>query len=779
MKPATYLFILLALLVGSFAAPGVAGSAFAQQSQEGDTVGVIIQTSGSSETLAGYVESLGGTVNVAYDNVPAVAASIPASKMGELLTYPGVTHIEKDRLVSLQDDIPLEKETSHPMAYAVEDVAGVEVKAVDPTRFKPDTTPAGYANFGYTGADKIWEDTGYGEGTVVAVVDSGTVRNPCLQHAVIGAPGFPDGYNATGDGISPVDPRNYWHGTVVGGAIASSCVLDLSGNPSDPLYQAISRYLPWPADSVPIYGQAPKAQLYPVKVFDVTGRPTPTSLVLEGLDHILTLKKGGLLDIDIVNLGLGGSTVYDGRDAFDRFLKELYKAGILVVAAAGNNGPVPNSVGSPATSFSSVAVGALDYAPSSRVLYEYLGLVFGPDQVENTGDEGPGMGMVMRPTREVRVVNFSSRGPLSDGRMGPDLVALGHWNFHLGPQNNLLWASGTSFSSATVAGAAALLNAFWESHQGRETSPSVLRNVLLLSADPRRVNFRWKDPNDQGFGALDVARAFDRLKEDDVSLSEYPVYTGRLDPNILGKPVQGSTESYRSGTVNLRPSQERNAIFSISRSTSKVTVEIYDIVAPDNSDRAYLPNALEIHIQSAIRSDVDHPVAIYWYPALYGDSVTIEIEDGRWSLAGLPWAYQPMQPGLMKVSLIGDYANETRVRFKMRITRENYRVPPHNPIFEADLEMGDAFVIPVEIPAGTSTATFDLTWKRTWNNYPTSDIDLLVFDPDFNLVSLDGATLNAPERAVVADPVAGTWQVFVLGSEMYRPDHFKLFVKTE
>jgi hypothetical protein len=389
------------------------------------------------------------------------------------------------------------------------------------------------------------------------------------------------------------------------------------------------------------------------------------------------------------------------------------------------------------------------------------------------------MGMVMRPTREVRVVNFSARGPLSDGRLGPDLVALGHWNFHLGPQNNLLWAGGTSFSSSTVSGAAALLNAFREVHQGRETAPSVLRNVLLLSADPRQVNFRWRDPGDQGFGALDVARALGRLKKGDVTLAEYPVYTGRLEPDIMGTPVKGSEESYQSDPVILRPSQEHTAVFSISQNTSKVTVEIYDIVAPDNSDRAFLPNALEIHIQSAIRSDVDHPVVYYWYPALYGDSLTIEIEDGIWTLAGLPWAYQPMQPGLMKVSLIGDYSNEVPVRFKMRIRRENYRVPPRNPAFEGELNKGEAFVIPVEIPEGTSTATFDLAWNRTWAKYPTSNIDLLVFGPDFNLASLDGATLNAPERAVVADPVAGTWQVLILGSEMYRPDHFKLFVKTE
>jgi hypothetical protein len=197
----------------------------------------------------------------------------------------------------------------------------------------------------------------------------------------------------------------------------------------------------------------------------------------------------------------------------------------------------------------------------------------------------------------------------------------------------------------------------------------------------------------------------------------------------MGAPVKGSAESYQSEPVVLRPSQEHTAVFSISQNTSKVMVEIYDIVAPDNSDRAYLPNALEIHVQSAIRSDVDHPVAIYWYPDLYGDSLTIEIEDGPWTLAGLPWTYQPMQPGLMKVSLIGDYSNECSCPLQDAHYRENYRVSPRNPVFEATstkVRPRD----PGGDPEGTSTATFDLAWNRTWAKYPTSDIDLLVFGPD-------------------------------------------------
>jgi hypothetical protein len=41
-------------------------------------------------------------------------------------------------------------------------------------------------------------------------------------------------------------------------------------------------------------------------------------------------------------------------------------------------------------------------------------------------------------------------------------------------------------------------------------------------------------------------------------------------------------------------------------------------------------------------------------------------------------------------------------------------------------------------PQGTRSATFDLNWFRDWSRFPTSDIDMLVYDPDGNLVSMAG-----------------------------------------
>jgi subtilisin family serine protease len=761
--------MLLALVAGLFAAPAVSRPVYADNISSGEGfVDLIVKTDGSTDAVISKVSTLGGTVNFAYENASVIAIRIPAAKYIDLVNTPGVVRVVKDRIVYLTAEEGL-KGNTEPESYLVQDAAGIEVEALDPKSLDLSALPEGYENFIYTGAIDIWETTDFGAGTVVAVVDTGTVPNVCLSHAVIGAPGFPDGYNATGDGVPATDPQNHWHGTHVGGVIASACALDFSADPGDPLYQAISAYLPWPVDNVPVLGQAPLAQLYPVKVFPTSGEGVPTSIILDGLDHVLGLKRDGLLDVDVVNMSLSGPTFFDGKDIFDTFMLEFRKENILVVAAAANNGPIPNSIGSPGTSLRTLAVGALDYAPSSRVLYEYLGL---------TSGLGAGQGMVMRPTDEVRVTNFSSRGPMSDGRMGPDLSALGLWNFHAGPVNELRWAGGTSFSSPTVAGGAALINSYYENKHGSDTPIHRWFKSLLVSADPSVVGSSWQGANDVGFGALDMVAALDAFRHPPVTLG-YPVYTGKLAANIFSYPVKFQTDVYESDTVTLGPSEKHDAVFAIAPYTSKVTIEFFDIVTPDNSAYAFWPNALEVHVQSAKRTDAEHPVGLYWYAFAYGDSFSIEIEDGPWTVAGVLEAFQPMEPGLMKVTLVGDYSNESPVSFKMRVTRESDGINRGKVIADSPIDMGDVVIVPVDIPSGVTAVTFDTVFTRNWSKFPTSDIDMLIFDSDFNLISFEGATLNAPERAVIENPAAGTYYVYIEGFEMYRNDHFKLWMKME
>ena len=164
---------------------------------------------------------------------------------------------------------------------------------------------------------------------------------------------------------------------------------------------------------------------------------------------------------------------------------------------------------------------------------------------------------------------------------------------------------------------------------------------------------------------------------------------------------------------------------------------------------------------------------------VYGDSFDIVVEDGPWTFWGIPWDNMPMEPGLMRLSLIGDYSNESQVSFKVRVTRENNREQSGVRVSNSVIKSGDTLVVPVEVPEGINLATFDLTWNRDWSKFPTSDIDMLIFGPDLGLISVDGATLNAPERAVISAPVSGTYYILIDAYELYKPDNFDLYLTLE
>ena len=316
--------------------------------------------------------------------------------------------------------------------------------------------------------------------------------------------------------------------------------------------------------------------------------------------------------------------------------------------------------------------------------------------------------------------------------MGPDISAPGMWSFQLGPNNELRWASGTSFSAGVVSGIAALLNAYYAGDKGHAKDATAdapvkdLRNSLLLGANRDIVGPSWQEVNTVGFGAVDAEAALQIFKSGNTVLN-FPLKTDRLQATVLGNPKAGEKAVFNSPTVSLNPGEAYDLVFAIAPDTSRVTIQVYDIITPDNFEHAYWPNSLKFQVQSAKRSEFIQPIDEYWDPNLSGDQFTVEIEDGLWKLAGAPKAYQPMEPGLMKVSLVGDFANESAVSFKLRLVRE--QANPSNsrkPIAHSVLKTGNSFSLPVEIPEGLSQVTFDLIWQRDWRKFPTSDIDLLV-----------------------------------------------------
>src|SRR3990172_7408514 len=314
---------------------------------------VIVLTDGATEAVAAEVESLGGLVRLRYQGVPALAARVPATRIPELRRREGVLAAEKDQVLALEDPLPASRaERLRRLGLDGLRLDAREARAFDPQRAL--AVPSTYLNYLTSGAVATWAETGFGEGSIVAVVDTGTNPVvPCLADGqVIGAPGFPLGFDSYADnpsgGNPATAPDNDPHGTWVGGVIASHCVLLLPEKDEfselDELVAALQLHAPgllipdttpgtW---ILPLFGIAPKAQIYPVKVFPQKGGGTPVSEVLQGLDHLLELKRNGALDVDVLNMSLSGPTLFDGRTTFDRFVGELRKVGILVVAAAGN-----------------------------------------------------------------------------------------------------------------------------------------------------------------------------------------------------------------------------------------------------------------------------------------------------------------------------------------------------------------------------------------------------------------------------------------------------------
>jgi subtilisin family serine protease len=105
-----------------------------------------------------------------------------------------------------------------------------------------------------------------------------------------------------------------------------------------------------------IQGVAPKAYLGSYKVFGTPGynNSASDSAILKALDDAVA---DGM---DVINLSLGDDFAPRLADDIDvDAVERAVRAGVIVVVAAGNNGPGLNTIGSPATAPSAITVGAM------------------------------------------------------------------------------------------------------------------------------------------------------------------------------------------------------------------------------------------------------------------------------------------------------------------------------------------------------------------------------------------------------------------------------------
>lgn len=214
-------------------------------------------------------------------------------------------------------------------------------------------------------------------------------------------------------------------------------------------------------------GAAPGAKLVVYKVLDDKGQGED-AWIIKALDHIAEQNENvtGGLAIHGLNLSLGGpfdNTVYGcGFSPICAELRRLWRAGVLVVVACGNEGllqvTTPDgeteinsamSIGDPANLDDCIAVGSVN-----------------ADRPNLYG-----------------VSSFSSRGPTADGRVKPDVVAPGerisscNARFR-GAADMYYKESGTSMAAPHVSG---LLAAFLSVRREFRGRPDEVKQVLLKS----------------------------------------------------------------------------------------------------------------------------------------------------------------------------------------------------------------------------------------------------------------------------------------------------------
>jgi serine protease AprX len=220
------------------------------------------------------------------------------------------------------------------------------------------------------------------------------------------------------------------------------------------------------ADLVP--GVARNARLVDVRVASSKGEAL-TSDIVAAVDWILANK--ATYNIRVANFSLVGTNAVSFRfDPLDKAVEKLWLNGVVVVAAAGNNGSSdsPVGIGAPANDPFVITVGAVDQAQTSSVADD---------------------------TR----ASWSAYGPTADGFMKPDVSAPGRYMVMPVPMSaaipaqkanrvvkpGYMWMSGTSFSAPIVAGAAAQILARNPGFTADQVKGALmLKARYLASADP-------------------------------------------------------------------------------------------------------------------------------------------------------------------------------------------------------------------------------------------------------------------------------------------------------
>lgn len=692
-------------------------------------------------TIARIVQA-GGTVTHAFRKIDAIAAEVPETGLATLRAALPAGAISKDEEMAAPG---VHETAERPLQAEEAELAGGDVAALDAAALAllAAEQPQAYGpNNGITNVSVLHGAGIAGQGMVVGVIDSGIrpgFPHLSLDGSVIGCEDF------VLDALGCSHFSNSGHGTFVAGMVSAN--VSFSFGAASVLRRAVELHLPSafsnpPTNTqIPMIGAAPLSSIYALRVFGPTGG-APTSRILQAMERAIELREQfdaglGGQDVGVVNMSLGGSTLFAGRDLFDRMVDAMLAADILPVIAAGNSGPALLTTGSPGSALSALTVGAASLAHNERILrHLQLASFF-----------GDAAGASYRPFAGHQTAYFSSRGPNADGRLDPDVVATGFANYGQGTGstvNSISIGSGTSYASPVVAGIAAVL---------RQAVPGAtaiqVRNALIAGANPAVLTDGSSDL-DQGGGMVDALAAYTLLANGAASSSlEKPHRPKKkVEKNVTkfaGLDVHSGNVSLHSGP--LRPGQARSILYNVPDDTAQLLISIanFQQTGPGN--------------------------------VIFGDDILLAVHTAKTSLIGGGGDYPILtfttggsfvvtdpEPGLARVTLYGDWTNTDVVSVDATVSAVSGPAPRHSA--SGNLRNGDFDQFVTSVPPGVSSLEFHLEWQEDWSRYPTTDLDLLLVTPSNALVTA-GATLRSPERVTIANPAAGNWTVLVDAFEVH------------
>lgn len=301
------------------------------------------------------------------------------------------------------------------------------------------------------GADKAQEQGYTGKDVGIAILDTGVYPHPDLTRPRNRLIAFKDFVNGRS---LPYDDNG--HGTFVAGIAA--------GNG----YASLGKYM----------GIAPQANIIGIKVMNARGDGN-TSDIVAGMQW--AVDNAAKYNIKILSLSLGAApSVSARRDALSSAVENVWKKGILVVAAAGNDGPRSNTINTPGINPRIITVGASD---------DKRTLAVRDDAIADFSSRGPGPGKVNKPDIvapgvKIKSLNTDTSYKASGQPKQPDPL--------------YTTMSGTSMSTPIVSGLGALL---WE--KNAQMTPDQIKESLTKNA----VSLR-KSSSAQGTGLVQVNKLF-------------------------------------------------------------------------------------------------------------------------------------------------------------------------------------------------------------------------------------------------------------------------------